>query len=494
MKTNSNQSIKIFKFIGLVTLLTIITKVVGFIREILIGINLGTNNEADFIILTLTIPTFIYLIIGGAFTTSFISIYLKLDEQAKARFLSVVNRVINVFSFTVIVALVLGYYLVPYLRSQNFTVYITAIPSIYFYIKSSFFSGILNANKKFIKSATAILLNNVLFIIILIILQIFTTSLATYAIAFLISSIIMYWYLYAEVRVEIEFQKFQFKENIFKEETTKRFLKLSLPIVLGGASTQLYALMQRLYAIKLDEGYIAAVNYASKLVLLPQGIILTGITTVIFPYLAKMVSDKDISKLKSSYVKGEKLLFYILGILSINIIVFSKEIVSLIFEYGSFDSTSTYKTALMLKFMVIGMYFSTIAAFITRYYYAYEKNNYPVIVGFFSVFVMNPLLFGILEPHVKEVSLPLSTSLSLIVQFILLKFKLKNFTGVEFIKAKVLIPRVIFISIYFISIQYMYIFLSNYTESYVLFISATLQFIFILPLVFLLKKMKILKF
>ena len=70
----------LLKIIGVVTIVNIISRLFGFLREAVIGYHFGTSALADSVILAYTIPTFIYLVIGGAITTAFISIYKKVGS------------------------------------------------------------------------------------------------------------------------------------------------------------------------------------------------------------------------------------------------------------------------------------------------------------------------------------------------------------------------------------------------------------------------------
>jgi putative peptidoglycan lipid II flippase len=89
----------------------------------------------------------------------------------------------------------------------------------------------------------------------------------------------------------------------------QRFLKISIPILLGGATLQFYFIVHRVFATYLDDGTLAAINYASKLVQLPQTILVTAITTVIYPLISRTISEGNSKKLNEMYNDGLKLLY-----------------------------------------------------------------------------------------------------------------------------------------------------------------------------------------
>lgn len=87
--------------------------------------------------------------------------------------------------------------------------------------------------------------------------------------------------------------RFRFQLGVLEKEYALRMLKIALPVLLGGATLQFYFFVQRIFASQLENGYVAALNYASKFVQLPQTILMTGVTTVIYPLLAKKTAEKD---------------------------------------------------------------------------------------------------------------------------------------------------------------------------------------------------------
>ncbi|MGD7024738.1 murein biosynthesis integral membrane protein MurJ [Rossellomorea vietnamensis] len=439
----------LFKSIGIVTIITLITKIAGFIREVVIGVNLGTTKAADFVTFALTFPTFLYLIVGGAFTTAFITVYQKIETlEKKGDFVNNVNKIVNIIVFLLVIGLLILLLIFPSIFRYDTISFLLVLPALFFYIKASFFSGVLNAYKHFIESAYALLLNNLTFLLIITILDwMVEEQIYIYTLSFTIASSLMYFYLRLKLK-KLNLHPKKSRLNNLKGKSTKRLFSLSLPIILGGASTQLLALFQRFYAVKLEEGYIAAVNYASKLVLLPQGIIMTGVTTVIFPYLAQMAGKKEYEKIGNMYYTGERMLFYILIFISINVFILSEDIVKLIFEYGSFDKHSTYKTSIMLKFMVTSMYFSASSIFITRYYYAFEQNKFPVITGFITVFILNPIFFILLFPFWGEIALPLATTFSVVIQHFLLRQKLGKILKIPMLDIRVFLLRLLILTLY----------------------------------------------
>src|SRR5699024_11557583 len=102
------------------------------------------------------------------------------------------------------------------------------------------------------------------------------------------------------------------KFKIVRMTENKRFLKLIIPLLFGGATIQFYFLIQRMYAAELADGAIAAINYSSKMTQFPQAVLMTSVTTIIYPMLAKAAGKGDFLKIKQAYQQGFRLLTLIL--------------------------------------------------------------------------------------------------------------------------------------------------------------------------------------
>lgn len=158
----------ILKIIGAVAVINILARLVGFARETYIGIEFGTTVYSDSIINAYTIPNFLYLVIGGAFTTAFISIYHKtsssLTEYIQRTFTTIV------VSITLIVILFMA--LADPILMQFFQVedraeyemprslYYWMMPSTIVLVLSTWMSGILNVQGRYHLSAFSVLIYN----------------------------------------------------------------------------------------------------------------------------------------------------------------------------------------------------------------------------------------------------------------------------------------------------------------------------------------------
>jgi putative peptidoglycan lipid II flippase len=213
---------------------------------------------------------------------------------------------------------------------------------------------------------------------------------------------------------------FRFRLSMKEGAYVQRFFRMMIPILLGGATLQFYFLIQRMFASDLSEGVIAALNYASKLVQLPQVVLMTAVTTVIYPKLAGEASKGNSEGVNLMYEKGLKALLLCIGGATVFVYVYAHEIIEAVFQYGSFTEDSTMLTATLLKWFVIGMFAHGANVYVTRFFYALERPFFPVVSGVIAVFVINVSLIYLFMESMGASGVALATTISAFVQFIAL--------------------------------------------------------------------------
>ena len=190
--------------------------------------------------------------------------------------------------------------------------------------------------------------------------------------------------------------------------------------MLGGATIQLYALIQRLFASMLSEGSISAVNYASKLTQFPQAILITAVTTVIYPILSKKESSNDYASIKNLYAKGLHSLSLLLVPVTIFSYFYAENLVQIIFEYGNFNEQSTALTTPIMEIFVLSMYFLAATTYITRFYYAKGDSMAPVVFSLVNVFIINIAVIVLFVDTYGAAAIAWGTLISSITNYVML--------------------------------------------------------------------------
>ncbi|HWK22686.1 MAG TPA: lipid II flippase MurJ [Ureibacillus sp.] len=420
---------KFIKIVGAVAIINIVARLFGFFREMAIGYQYGLSNVADSIFTAYTLPNFLYLVIGGAFTTAVISLYNK-KETDKALFIKQ-SFTIVLASVTVMTIIVL-FFTTPILNityntnynisEEDFTLakhlFYWMMPSSILLCLASWYSGLLNIHDKFHLSSVSILIYNVFFLIIALGLS-FVVGPIAYGISALVSAIIMIYFLIDGYRkLKTHPVGLSFKHD----KTTKELWLMVLPIALGGGTMQIYAMLQRFFVMFLGfgESAISVVNYASRLTQFPQAILITAVTTVIYPILSKKEAEDDYASIKNLYSKGLHYLLLLLIPVSIYSFFYSKNLLQIVFERGNFTSDATIITTPVLQIFVLSMFFLAANTYITRFYYAKADSMAPVVFSLINVFVVNIAVMYLLADSTGVNSIAWGTLISSITNTIML--------------------------------------------------------------------------
>lgn len=425
---------RLMKIIGTVAIINILARLLSFVREMAIAKQYGTNYEADAIVAAYTIPNFIYLVVGGAFTTAFISVY----HVTKTNSTAYVKRIFTLVGSLAIAVTVLSlFFTTPLMRlmvnsevegslALTRQLFYWMMPSTIFLILSTWLSGLLNVHNQFRSSSTGIFIYNLLFLLLAVVGAYWIGPVA-YGIAALLAAIGMAFYLWREAKREASFRiAFSFGWN----EDIRSVLIIALPILFGGATMQFYFVIHRIVAAQLEEGVVSAVNYASKLTSFPQAIMMTAVTTVIYPMLSKKVSEGAHGEVNRLYKKGLLYLFALLIPATAFAYFLAEPLVKLVFASGNFAQHSLQLTVPLFQYFALSMFFLAANTFITRFYYAKGNSIIPVIFSLLTVFGVN---LGVIYWTIEQwgaLSIALGTVASAAANFVLLmvyyEWKLKK--------------------------------------------------------------------
>ena len=412
------------KIIGAVAVINIIARLFGFLREVAIADEYGTTDPANAIFTAYTIPNFIYLVVGGALTTAFISVYhsSKSDkgEYVRKAFGTVLLAAVGI---TVVLLLLTDPMLNTFFKDLNeeeFTLtrelYLWMMPSTIVLVLSTLMSGIFNINGKFNLSSMAILLYNAAFVGIAVALT-GTFGVQAYGIGALVSALLMGIFLYAGLR---KAQFYSLKPSFEMSDDIKRLWVIALPILFGGASLQFYNVIYRIAAATLEGGAISVVNYASKLSAFPQAIMMTAVTTVVYPLLSKKEGEGDDKTVRALYKKG--LLYMVALFVPATLIAyfFAEPIISLVYGRGEFGYEEIMATTPVFQAFNWSMFFLAATTYVTRFYYAKGNSMTPVIFSLISVFGINlAVIYLMIDSH-GATAIAYGTVISAAINFLML--------------------------------------------------------------------------
>lgn len=379
---------------GLLSILTLLTNLFGFIRELFFAKAFGATKEADSFIAAFSIVATCFLILsGGALQGAFMPRYQQAivkSQQGLARQLwraslagvvlfSLVLSFLLFFEAERIISIILpGFDVVSASVAANVLKWLS--PIIIFYTLGSLFQSVLHAHRKFIQPALVPIGNNIVIILVLIF---FVPAFGLVAISYgtVVGGVL--WLLLIPF-VSTCLPK---KEKTCEHSGVKDLFGAILPLVALLLVDQIAGLVQKTLVSDLQEGSIAVLSYAARLEGLPVGIFAGALASVIFPALVEAVARNDKSMLTHRFEFGLSALGFLLMPSTAFLICQSDLIVKILLERGAFDANATLRTARALEFYSVGIFFQGMIVYLSRVYFSLGNTKTPMIIGVFAAAV-----------------------------------------------------------------------------------------------------------
>ena len=415
---------------------TLSSKILGFFRELLIGVKFGATNVTDAYLVSLTVPAVIFATVAGALATTFIPVYS--DVTAKKGKIPAADFARNLFNVVLVISIIIsltGIVLAKPLvklvamgftgETLNLAVSFTRVTMIVcvFVGLSNILTGFLQSHQQFAIPALIGIPYNLIIIGALL-------SSSLFGIWGLVTASV----LAAAAQVLIQMPaalKLGFRiggKPDFHDEALRRTGFLIVPVVLGTGVSQVNTLVDRMLASGLAEGSIAALNFANRLNGFAFGIFTLSIATVVYPTLSKLSANKDMDAFKNALGRATGFVIAIVMPMTAGAIILRVPIVRFLFERGAFDERATFMTATALLYYSIGMVAFGLRDVLNRGFYSLQDTKTPMINGAIAM-VINIILNLILVRFMGMGGLALSTSISAIAGTVMLFYSLRARIG-----------------------------------------------------------------
>ena len=423
--TNASQTIR-QATIG-IALLVMISKGAGFIREMVIAYEFGTNASYDVYLVAVAIPIALFTLVAGISnllipayseaavspdkSTGFNSLWRKVNVLFLA--IAIITAIVIAFARPLIQASAPGFDADQVDRAAAMCRVASLIVIAGFL--EMFFRSCLNCEKKFYIPAAGPIATN---IIIISSILLFSEQLSTRAILYglVIGNILQAGIVYVAFR-SCEMRSFFTSKLI--QRGTARFYSTAVVILIIEGSSQLYSIIDRYFASSLDPGVISALGYTYILYQLPISIFAFALSTAIFPFLTDSSARDDKTETGRLLTNGIMVSLLLSVPITVIFFVFSKEIVILVFQRGAFGAQSAEMTSALLKYFILGMAGQSAIWLMARAYYASKHYTILIINIVVAIGIKIILAYGLLD-SLGEISLAVSNSASYIVSALFL--------------------------------------------------------------------------
>ncbi|MDA3898262.1 MAG: murein biosynthesis integral membrane protein MurJ [Desulfobacteraceae bacterium] len=435
-----NEKKQFTKAAGIIGIFTLASRILGFIRDMVIAWFFGAGLLSDAFFVAFRLPNLFRRLFGeGSLTVAFIPVFSEhISKYGKEEAFQMARSAVRMLSVILVIIILIGIITAPgivRIMAPGFTgaqfsttVTLTQImfPYIFFICLVALSMGILNVLGHFAAPALApVFLNLSIITAVLFISPHLSDPIIGLAIGVLIGGILQ---LLLQLPFLVHKGFYFWQKAGFYHPGLKSIGHMMLPAVFGAAVYQINMLVSTLLASFLPEGSVSYLYYADRLVQFPLGIFAISMSVAILPSLSRQAESKDMHALTDTFSYAIKLIFFITIPAMTGLIILRHPIVALLFERGAFDPVSSKLTADALLYFSLGLWAFSAVRIVVPTFYALQDTKTPVKIAAISVLANMVLCLALMKP-LAHAGLALAASLSSILNFILLILALRNKLG-----------------------------------------------------------------
>lgn len=433
---------KLFRSFATVGGFTLLSRVLGFVRDIMIAAVLGTGPVAEAFVVAFRFPNlFRRLFAEGAFNSAFIPLFAKrLEGEGKAEAKLFAQEAMAVLVFALIVVTAIAEIFMPWLmvglaggfvadkEKFDLAVLLTRItmPYLLFVSLLALFSGILNAFHKFAAAAAAPVILNIVFISVLsamAVVKLGNTAEAGVALSWAVSVAGLLQLL----AVMVAAKKIGMALKLRLPRLTpgvKRLLKLGIPGVIAGGIVQINIVIGTLIASMQDQA-VAWLYYADRLYQLPLGVVGIAIGVVLLPDISRLLrAGKDDEAHDSQNRSMEYSLLLTLPA-AVALAVVPQPLIQVLFERGHFSANDTQMVGMALMAFAFGLPAFVLTKVFQPGFFAREDTKTPMYFASISM-VVNVVVSLALFSSLGHVGIAIATTIAGWVNAVLLWLTLRK--------------------------------------------------------------------
>lgn len=416
----------------IIMIVSLISRVIGFLRDILIAKDFGGGMYTDAYNIAVSIPETIFTLVGLSISTAFLPMLSKVRaEKGQEEMYNFANKVINIlFAISIVFFIASSIFseeIVGWLgkgsqgsglspEGMALAIKLTRITllNLLFLSVNACFTAMLQVNEDFVIPSILGLFFNLPMILYLILFK--NSDIIGLTIANVIGN-------FCRVLVQVPSlwtHNYKYKFIIdFKDKRLKTMLFIILPVIVGAGANSLNMMVDIKVGASLKEGSISALNFAQKLIVFINNTITVAISSVSYPMMANLINSNDRSGFINILKKSVIYLAILLIPITVGVMIFSKTIVSLVYERGLFDERAVTLTTLALFGYSFGIFFTGMRDILNSTLFSMGKTKITAMNGVIGVFI-NVTLSITLSKLIGITGIALASGIAMMVTSILL--------------------------------------------------------------------------
>lgn len=397
MKTKRQN---IAKATGVVSFFTLISRVLGLVRDMAIASFFGAAMSADAFFVAFKIPNLLRrLVAEGSLSTAFVPVFSDELEKSKEDAQKAFSASLSFCLLLTCALAILGIIFaepITHLFSPGFsenpekmelTISLTRIMLPYIILVSilALLSSVLNCLGFFALPAAAPAILNISMIAFLAFLAPDLEK-PIYALSYAVLT----GGVLALIPQAIKLIKVGYKLRLasaFHSPAVRKLVFLMLPSILSASIYQLMIFINTILASLLKEGSVSWLYYADRLFQFPLGVFTIALATAILPTLAKEASKENQKEVNKQASKALNLVSFICLPAATGLFILAPEIIGLFYMRGAFDAESAYQTSLALKAFSIGLWGISCNSILVRVFLSKKNTKIPAYISAFTLVI-----------------------------------------------------------------------------------------------------------
>ncbi len=447
-----SENTRVVRAAGAVGIATMISRIFGFIRDMVVAGLFGAGLTTDAFFVAFRIPNLLRrLLAEGSLTVSFVPVFTEyLRNKTREEALELANITFTALSIILVFVSLMGVAFSPFIvtimapgfvktpSQYDLAVFLTRFMFPYIFLISlvALCMGILNSLRHFAAPALSpVVLNIAMILAALTLRDLFEEPIVALAAGVMAGGVLqlaMQWPFLVKMGVRLK------PDFRFRHPGVKRIGLLMLPAAFGAAIYQINIFVGTILASLLSPGSVSYLYYADRIVELPLGVFAIAVGTASLPSFSEQVALGKTEELKRTTAFSLRLILFVTIPATVAMIMLRSPIISVLFQRGEFDVQATTHTAQALLFYAVGLWAFSVIRIVVAVFYALQDTRTPMKAAIVALIVNAGFSVALMFP-LKHGGIALATSIASAVNvgilWVILNRRIGNILDAEFYRS-----------------------------------------------------------
>lgn len=416
-----------------ITMIGILVKIFGFLKQVITAYYFGANFEMDAFFLASGFISNLAYLVCTTLSITFLTMYIATKTNSlQSETNEFISSVILLYEIITFILGVLIFIFAPQISRILAPKYVgIQLERVSYFIHLFSFvimiqvlitvnGTILNANKKFIPQQINGLIQSIVIIGFILLLHA-VCGIQALAVSFIVAYLCQFIFLlfYAQ-----KYFTFRFV-NPLKDKRVHQMVKLILPLLVGYGAIEINQIIDKIITSGLGEGVVSALSYAQTIASSISQLLIASIVTVVFTYFTESVEQCQYEETKHLMQQSIIMVLIVTIPVSVWCIFSAKEIISVIYGHGRFEANAIQNTAFALIGYGFGFVAQGLREVLVKVHYAFQDTKRPTQNSLITI-VVNILFSIILSRFIGIFGVTIATSISGLVSVFLFSITIKK--------------------------------------------------------------------